>query len=50
MKLTRLYDNFIANVTHELKSPLASIQLYLETLDTKDVPKKNKRILCNDDS
>ena len=30
--LTQLYDNFIANVTHELKSPLATIQLSLETL------------------
>src|SRR3990172_6431471 len=38
MKLTNLYDNFIGNVSHELKSPLSSIQLYLETLSTKEVP------------
>ncbi|MDZ7761216.1 MAG: HAMP domain-containing sensor histidine kinase [Desulfovermiculus sp.] len=31
-KLTRLYDNFIANMTHELKSPLAAVQLSLETM------------------
>jgi len=37
VQLTRLYDNFIANVTHELKSPLASIQLYLETMRTRQV-------------
>lgn len=37
--LTRLYNNFIANVTHELKSPLASIQLYLETIRTRRVPR-----------
>ena len=42
MKLTSLYDNFIANVTHELKSPLSSIQLYIETLSLKDVPKEKR--------
>jgi len=34
----RVQDQFIANITHELKSPLASIQLYLETLETRRVP------------
>jgi len=43
IKLTKLYDNFIANVTHELKSPLASIQLYLETLHSKDVPANKQK-------
>jgi signal transduction histidine kinase len=43
LKITRLYDNFIANVTHELKSPLSSIQLYLETLDSRDVPSEKRK-------
>ena len=37
LKTTRMYDSFIANVTHELKSPLASIQIHLETMRTRDV-------------
>ncbi len=40
--LTRSYDTFIANITHELKSPLASIQLYLDTLQSRNVPEKKK--------
>jgi two-component system, OmpR family, phosphate regulon sensor histidine kinase PhoR len=43
MKLTGLYDNFIGNVSHELKSPLSSIQLYLETLTAKEVPEEKRK-------
>ena len=43
LNITRLYDNFIANVTHELKSPLASIQLYLETMKMRDVPQSKQQ-------
>jgi signal transduction histidine kinase len=46
IRLTKLYDNFIANITHELKSPLSSLQLYLETLSTKDIsPEKQKEFI-----
>ncbi|WP_304131334.1 sensor histidine kinase KdpD [Ignavibacterium album] len=43
IRLTRLYDNFIANITHELKSPLSSIQLYLETLNTRNVSAEKQK-------
>ncbi len=46
MRLNRLYDTFIANITHELKSPLSSIQLYIETLNSRNVPvEKQKEFL-----
>ncbi len=43
LRLRELYDNFIGNVTHELKSPLSSIQLYLETLRQRDVPPEKQK-------
>ncbi|MCL5030441.1 MAG: HAMP domain-containing histidine kinase [Bacteroidetes bacterium] len=43
LKLNKLYDNFIANITHELKSPLSSIQLYLETLNSRNVPVEKQK-------
>ena len=43
LKLHNMYDNFIANVTHELKSPLSSIQLYLETLSKRNISEQKQK-------
>ncbi len=43
LRLTGMYDTFIANMTHELKSPLASIHLHLETLKYRDMTQQQRR-------
>ncbi len=42
--LSKRQKNFLLSVTHELKSPLASIKLYLQTLQKHDLDKQKQQV------
>jgi len=46
-QLRRRQQNFLAAVTHEFKSPLASIKLSAETLSLRDPPPDKRRVLVD---
>jgi signal transduction histidine kinase len=42
-RINRMQSEFISSITHELKSPLASIQLYLETINLRNPPPQDRQ-------
>jgi two-component system, OmpR family, sensor histidine kinase SenX3 len=43
MRITEQQDSFLNSVTHELKTPIASIRLYLETLQSREVGEAQRK-------
>ena len=42
LNLNRRQSNFIDSVTHELKSPIASLKLYLQTMARREVSQEER--------
>jgi signal transduction histidine kinase len=43
VRLNRLHESFLSNITHELKTPIASIRLATETLLLRQLPEDARR-------
>jgi len=43
LNLYRLQNTFINNFTHELKTPVTSLKLYLETFERHELPREDQR-------
>ena len=48
INLSRRQSNFIDSVTHELKSPIASLKLYLQTLNRRHLPPAEQEAFFKD--
>ncbi len=43
VRLNERQSNFVSAVTHELKTPVASLKLYLDTLELRDLPENRRQ-------
>jgi two-component system sensor histidine kinase SenX3 len=43
VRLNERQSNFVSAVTHELKTPVASLKLYLDTLELRDLPESRRQ-------
>src|SRR5439155_485234 len=48
INLSRRQSNFIDSVTHELKSPIASLKLYLQTLTRRQLTASEQEVFFKD--
>jgi signal transduction histidine kinase len=46
-RITKMQDTILSSVTHELKTPLASIRLYTETMLLREIPIEEKKKFLN---
>ena len=46
INLNKRQSNFVDSVTHELKSPIASLKLYLQTLNQRQVSQEEQEEFC----
>jgi two-component system, OmpR family, sensor histidine kinase SenX3 len=47
VRLNERQSNFVSAVTHELKTPVASLRLYLDTLQLRDLPESRREDFYN---